>query len=218
MKIFKLLLLSIVFALVLVACGGGTTEEPEETDTAEVEEVAEEVEERQTIELFRFRNTGFATGTYVFVGEQEKEDILADENLSSSFALDGQQEDGTVNPAFVASTTPGEGFIPFFRLSSLATPGTFLFVSTEEYNGIFAEDSDQRDQWERQGFNEDGSEDIPEFYLLDGTTGSGTDFNRYQNNDNNTFLYAGPGESADIEADPNLSSLFTNQGFAFASL
>ena len=35
---------------------------------------------------------------------------------------------------------------------------------TEEYEEIFAEGSDQRDQWEPEGFDEMGN-DIPEFYL-----------------------------------------------------
>ncbi len=175
------------------------------------------IAESSTIELFRFRNTNFSTGTYVFVGEEEREAILANPDFNQTFALDGVEPDGSVNPAFTASTVPGEGLIPFFRLASLAVPGTFLFVSTGELNGIFAEGSDQADQWRREGFNESG-EDIPEFYLFDGAAGMGEDFNRFQNTQNNTFLFAGPFESNAIANDPNLSGLFTNQGVAFESL
>ena len=107
--------------------------------------------------------------------------------------------------------------IPFFRLNSLDTPGTFLFVSTAEYDAIFAEGSDQRDKWVQEGLDEDGN-DIPEFYLLDGSADRGIEFNRFQNIQNGTFLYAGPDETAAIENDPNLSSLFTNQGVAFESI
>ena len=171
----------------------------------------------QTIPLFRFRNTGFTSGTYVFVGTEERDSILADPNLSSSFSLDGVAGDGTINPAFVASTIPGENLIPFFRLASIDLPGTFLFVSTAEYNAIFAENSDQRDRWTRQGLDGNG-EDIPEFYLLDGAANRGVEFNRFQNSQNGTFLYAGPGETNAINADPNLSNLFVNQGVAFDSL
>ena len=87
----------------------------------------------QTIELFRFRNTTFDTGTYVFVGEQERDAILDNPDFNQTFELEGNG-----NPAFTASTTPGEDLIPFYRLASLDTPGTFLFVSTQEYQTIFA--------------------------------------------------------------------------------
>ncbi|ELS04988.1 hypothetical protein Xen7305DRAFT_00047250 [Xenococcus sp. PCC 7305] len=125
--------------------------------------------------------------------------------------------DGTVNPAFTASVVPGDNLLPFFRLESLTTPGTFLFVSTEEYNGIFAEGSPQRNQWRRQGFDPSG-QDIPEFYLFGAGSPTGTDFNRFQNLQNGTFLYAGPGETANINANPSLSSIFVDQGVAFRSL
>ena len=174
-------------------------------------------ESGNTLELFRFRNTTFDSGTYVFVGGAEKDAILADTNLSNTFSLDGEQADGSINPAFIARTTPGENLIPFFRLKSLDVPGTFLFVSTAEYNGIFADDSDQRDKWEQEGLDAEG-EDIPEFYLLDGASDTGTAFNRFQNTQNGTFLYAGEAETTAIENDPNLNSLFTNQGVAFNSL
>ena len=170
-----------------------------------------------TIELFRFRNTTFESGTYVFVGADEKDAILADENLSNTFSLDGLQDDGTVNPAFKASLEPGNDLIPFYRLKSLDVLGTFLFVSTGEYDAIFADDSDQKDKWEKEGKDSNGV-DIPEFYLLDGSADRGVEFNRFQNNQNGTCLYAGLGETEDIESDPNLSSLFTNQGLAFKSL
>ena len=188
-----------------------------ETLTVAVGDVGEELGLVQTIDLFRFRNTSFDTGTYVFVGEQEKNDILADENLSNTFSLDGEQEDGTVIPAFTASTTPGDGLIAFYRLKSLDVEGTFLFVAQQEYDGIFAEDSEQRDKWEPEGLNEAG-EDIPEFYLYDGSADTGTQFNRFQNTQNGTFLYAGEAETEAIESDDNLSNLFTNQGVAFKSL
>lgn len=169
------------------------------------------------IELFRFRNTTFDSGTYVFVGAEERDAILENPDFNQTFALDGVQDDGTVNPAFTASTTPGDDLIPFFRLASLAVPGTFLFVSTAEYDAIFADGSDQADQWLQEGTDEEGN-DIPEFYLYDGAADLGVEFNRFQNTQNNTFLYAGPGETEAIANDPNLSSLFNNQGVAFESL
>jgi hypothetical protein len=166
----------------------------------------------QTIELFRFRNTTFDTGTYVFVGAAERDAILANEDFSQTFELEGNG-----NSAFTASTEDGDNLIPFYRLQSIDTPGTYLFVSTQEYDAIFAPDSDQRDKWVQEGTDNNGN-DIPEFYLLDGSADRGTEFNRFQNTQNGTFLYAGPAETAAIENDPNLSDLFTNQGTAFESL
>ena len=169
------------------------------------------------IELFRFRNINFATGTYIFVGREERDAILADSDLSQSFELDGRNPDGSINPAFTASTQPGENLIPFFRLKSIDVPGTFLFVSTEEYNAIFAENSNQKDKWEIEGFDSEGN-DIAEFYVFGCGTGQGEQFNRFQNTANNTFLFAGSGETAEINSDPNLSSTFVDQGCAFESI
>ena len=100
----------------------------------------------------------------------------------------------------------------------MTRPGTFLFVSTAEYEFIF-DDPVQQEQWKKQGFaDEEETQDIPEFYLLDGSADTGTTFNRFQNLQNGTFLYAGPGETEAIDNDPNLSNVFVNQGVAFKSL
>jgi hypothetical protein len=170
-----------------------------------------------TIELFRFRNTTFDSGTYVFVGASERDSILSNPDFNQTFELEGRQGDDTINAAFTASTSPGEGLAPFYRLRSLGTPGTFLFASTEEYDAIFAEGSDQRDQWVQEGLDTEGA-DVPEFYLYGVGANEGTEFNRFQNTQNNTFLYAGPAETEAINSDPNLSATFTDQGVAFESL
>ena len=164
------------------------------------------------IGLFRIRNTAFDTGTYLFVGEAERDSIFRDPDLRRSFVLEGGG-----NRAFVASAEPTEDTIPLFRLRSLDTPGTYLFVSTEEYDAIFAEDSPQNDRWVKEGLNTEGV-DIPEFYVFDAGSGLGSSFNRFQNTTNNTFLFAGPEETSAITKDDNLSSLFINQGTAFESL
>ena len=188
-------------------------------DTFSVTVESDDEPSARTIELFRFRNKTFNTGTYIFVGEAERDFILNDENLSNIFSLDGVAEDGTVNPAFTANTVNGEGLIPFFRLESLSTPGTFVFVSTDEYDAIFAEDSNQSEQWKKQGFADEAqTQDIPEFYLRDGSADSGVVFNRFQNQENGTFLYAGGAEIDAIEDNPDLKSLFKNQGVAFKSM
>lgn len=170
-----------------------------------------------TIELFRFRNTTFDTGTYLFVGEQEREAIRDNPNLSDTFELEGVQEDGTINPAFTASREPGDDLEPYYRLLSLALPGTYLFAGQSEYDAIFAEDSNQRDQWEQEGLDSEGN-DVPEFYLYGSSEDRGPQFSRFQNTQNNTFLYAGPSETEAIESNPNFDDLFINQGDAFQSL
>ena len=199
---------------------GEPSENPEQdpTDNPTDEPENDLPDESNVIELFRFRNTGFDTGTYVFVGEQERDDILDEESLSNTFSLDGVGEDDIVNPAFRASLASGEDLISFYRLKSVEVPGTFLFVSDAEYDTIFAEDSEQRDKWEKEGLDEAGEEDVPEFYLLDGSASQGIEFNRFQNTQNGTFLYAGPAETEAIENNSSLSDLFTNQGVAFKSL
>ena len=185
------------------------TPEPSPEPTPEPEPGEEP--DPQTVELFRFRNTTFDTGTYIFVGEEERDDIQSNPDFNQTFELEG---DG--NAAFVASREEGDDLIPFYRLQSIDIPGTYLFVSTGEYNAIFAEDSDQQDKWIQEGL--DGEEDIPEFYLYGGSADRGTEFNRFQNTQNGTFLYAGPSETEAIENDSNFSDLFFNQGVAFESL
>ncbi len=165
-----------------------------------------------TIQLYRFRNTTFTTGTYLFVGEAEKDAILANPDFNQTFELEGNGR-----PAFTASTEPGDDLVPFFRLRSLDIPGTYLFVSTGEYNAIFAENSAQRNKWLPEGFDTEGI-DIPEFYLFGAGAGQGIEFNRFQNSQNGTFLYAGSSESIAINGNPNLSSIFIDQGTAFESI
>jgi hypothetical protein len=168
--------------------------------------------DEDTIELFRFRNTTFTSGTYLFVGVQEKDNIINNPDLNQTFELEGND-----NAAFTASNVPGEDLIPFYRIRSLDVEGTYLFVSTGEYDAIFAEDSDQRDKWVKEGLDPEGN-DVAEFHLYGANAGLGTEFSRFQNTQNNTFLYAGPEETQAIENDPDLSNLFTNQGVAFESL
>ena len=162
--------------------------------------------------LYRFRNTAFDTGAYLFVGEAERDNILSDPNLRNSFALEGNGD-----RAFVANSQPSDDTIPLYRLRSVDTAGTYLFVSTEEYNEIFAEDSNQRNKWIKEGLDSEGG-DIPEFYVYGAGADRGTEFHRFQNQANNTYLYAGEAETAAINSDPNLSNLFLDQGVAFESV
>ena len=85
---------------------------------------SDELPIENSIEFYRFRNTGFSTGTYLFTGEVERNAILGNSDLNQTFTLDGLTEDRLLNSAFVASTIPGDDFVPFYRLRSLAVPGT----------------------------------------------------------------------------------------------
>ena len=164
------------------------------------------------IQLFRFRNTTFNTGTYLFVGAEERDAILANPDFNQIFELEGNG-----SPAFTARTKLGDDLAPFFRLQSVDIPGTYLFVSQGEYDAIFADNSAQKDKWLKEGFDSQGV-DIPDFYLFGVGSGQGVEFNRFQNLQNGTFLYAGPSESSGINRDPNLLSIFIDQGIAFESI
>ena len=196
-----------LFGAALVSSRSDEDDEP----TTEPPITPEPLPEGQT-GLYRFRNTTYNTGTYIFVGEQERDNILNDSNLSQTFELEGNG-----SRAFVASSESGEDLIPLYRLRSLDVTGTYLYVSTEEYDTIFDDDSNQRNKWVKEGLDGEGN-DIPEFYVYGAGASQGTEFNRFQNLENNTYLFTGSEETAAIINDPNLSEVFFNQGFAFESL
>ncbi|VEP18891.1 conserved hypothetical protein [Hyella patelloides LEGE 07179] len=164
------------------------------------------------IGLYRFRNTNFETGNYLFTGRQERDNILNDPNLSRTFTLEGGG-----NRAFVASTQPDDDLIDIYRLRSVDIEGNYLYVSRREYDNIFDDDSDQRNKWIGEGLDTDG-EDIPEFYVYGAGANQGVQFNRFQNIETNNFLFANPSETEAINNDPNLSAIFVDQGVAFESL
>lgn len=184
---------------------------PDRIEDAEVIEGLDNLEEGEpdtTIDLFRFRNTNLDTGTYLFVGGVERDNILSNPELSETFELEGN--------AFEASVVEEDDLLGFYRLSSRDVEGTYLFVAQQEYDAIFDEDSDQRERWIPEGL--DGEEDVADFYLYGAGAGEGTVYNRFRNNNNGTYLFAGPPETANINNDPNLSAIFTDQGVAFESL
>lgn len=158
-------------------------------------------ESPETMEVFRFRNTSFSTGAYIFVGATERDRIQSNPDLNQTFELEGEG-----NSAFKASTVGGDDLLPFYRFQSTITPGTYIFVGESE----------------RQGINENFSESFIEeglaFHLYGAGTGQGVEFNRFQNNENGTYLFAAPEETTAISNDPNLSAVFTNQGVAFEAL
>ena len=174
----------------------------------------DDLSEQGLIELYSFRNITIDSDTHNFVGKEERDAILVNPDFNQTFSLENVAEDGAFNSAFVASVTPRSDLLPFYRLRSLDTPGTNLFVSTEEYNSIFIEGSEQRDKWVKEGINPEGV-DIPEFYLYGVGANQGIEFHRFQHLDNHTFLYADPELTATINSDPNMAATFINQGVAF---
>ncbi|MDJ0533793.1 MAG: hypothetical protein QNJ70_15105 [Xenococcaceae cyanobacterium MO_207.B15] len=170
------------------------------------------------IEMYRFRNTTHDTGTYLFTAHDERNAILGNTDFNQTFVMEGMTEDHHVNPAFIASLTSqddeGRDLEPFYRLQSVDVAGTYLYVGQAEYDTIFADGSDQQDKWVKEGLNDDGI-DIAEFYLYGVDAGVGVEFHRFQNTQNNGFLYAGPVETAIINNNPDLSDIFQDQGVAF---
>jgi sugar lactone lactonase YvrE len=159
--------------------------------------------------MYRFRNTSYQTGTYLFTGEEEKDSILANPDLNQTFVLEG--------PAFEVSFEAVEGLLPFYRLRSMEIPGTYLFAGQEEYNSIFAENSVQKDKWVKEGLDSNGN-DVPDFYVYGADSNQGQLFNRFRNQEDGGYLFAGTQESENILNNPSLANIFINEGPAFKAL
>jgi hypothetical protein len=168
--------------------------------------------------LYRFRNKNYSSGTYLFSGDEEANTILANPNLNQTFELEGNSNPPFGDtPAFKVSTESAEGLIPFYRLRSKEVVGTYLFVGLEEYSNIFSANSGQQDKWVKEGLDENGN-DVADFYLYGAASNEGVTFNRFRNQENGTYLFAGPTETNSIINDPNLSNVFMNEGVAFGAL
>lgn len=162
--------------------------------------------------MYRFKNTSYSTGAYLFVGEAEKNAIIANPSYNQTFKLEG---DG--NPAFQANLTPKDDLMGFYRLRSEEDPGTYLYVGSQEYNSIFSANSGQQNKWVKEGLDNNGN-DIPEFYAYGVGANEGIKFNRFQNKENGAYLFAGPAETTSILNNPSFANAFTNQGGAFEAL
>ncbi|VEP15361.1 putative Peptidylprolyl isomerase [Hyella patelloides LEGE 07179] len=173
----------------------------EQGDRFEDAEVIDGLENLNAIDLFRLRNTNFPTGNYIYVSATERDNIQSDPNLNQTFELEGNGE-----PAFKASTEDGDDLSAFYRFQSIDVPGTYVFAGESERQSI------------NENFSESFAEEGLAFYVYGAGTGEGIEFNRFQNNINNTFLFAGPEETANINSDSNLSEIFTDQGVAFEAL
>ncbi|MEM9271347.1 MAG: hypothetical protein AAGA80_00100 [Cyanobacteria bacterium P01_F01_bin.143] len=81
----------------------------------------------ELIPLFRFQSTQLP-GTYLFVGEAERNSINADPNLSSSF-----NEEGI---AFYVYGAGADEAAPFSRFQNSSVPGTYLYATGTEAANI----------------------------------------------------------------------------------
>ena len=81
----------------------------------------------ELIALYRFQNTQ-RPGTYLFVGEEERNSINADPNLSNSFTEEGIG-------FYVYGVGAGEE-TPFFRFQNSDVPGTYLYATGLEADNI----------------------------------------------------------------------------------
>jgi sugar lactone lactonase YvrE len=162
--------------------------------------------------MYRFRNTSYTTGAYLYVGEEERDSILANPNLSNTFVLEGGG-----NPAFQLSFEAVEGLLPFYRLRSIERLGNYLFAGQEEYDSIFAENSVQKDKWVKEGLDSNGN-DVPDFYVYGADSNQGQLFNRFRNQEDGGYLFAGTQESENILNNPSLANIFINEGPAFKAL
>ncbi len=139
--------------------------------------------------IYRFQNSD-VPGTYLFVGPQERDNILAN---FPNFVEEGF--------AFRVGVEAGDDLIPLYRFQSNIVPGTYLFAGEQESNNI------------RENFSESFTEEGLAFYVYGAGDGLGTDFSRFQNSDRpGTYLFATGEERDNIRANfPN----FMEEGLAF---
>ena len=142
--------------------------------------------------IYRFQSKTTA-GTYLFVGEQEKQNI--NQNFAHSFTEEGI--------AFHAAVEPNDELIPLFRFQSTQQPGTYLFAGEAERNSINADPNLSN------SFIEEGIA----FYIYGAGAGEATIFSRFQNSlVPGTYLYATGAEANNIR---NNLTHFIEEGMAF---
>lgn len=141
--------------------------------------------------LYRFQNSD-NLGTYLFVGEEEKQSIIAN---YPNFIGEGE--------AFKVAIAPDDDLIVINRFQNKDIPGTYLYAGEEESISIRAN---------YPNFVEEGIA----FYVYDANAGKGIDFYRFQNSQiPGTYIFVGEEERQNIIANfPN----FIEEGVAFEVL
>jgi Tol biopolymer transport system component len=138
--------------------------------------------------IYRFQNRN-VPGTYLFVGEQERQSILSN---FPNFVFEGQ--------AFQVAVEPGDNLIALNRFQNSSVPGTYLYAGEQESRNI------------RQNFPNFIEEGVA-FYVYGSDANLATDFYRFQNTSlPGTYLFVGDQERQSILSNfPN----FAFEGAAF---
>ena len=140
--------------------------------------------------IYRFQSNSMP-GTYLFVGEEERQNI--NQNFTDSFTEEGI--------GFYATDTPGDGLVAIYRFQSKAVPGTYLFAGEEEKQSINENFS--------KTFNYEGMA----FYIHPMGAGEETTYTRFQNSlVTGTYLYATGSEADNIRLN---YTNFIEEGGAF---
>lgn len=141
-----------------------------------------------TTPIYRFQNLN-QLGTYLYVGEEEKQNILGN--------FPEFKEEGL---AFQVGVERGDDLIPLYRFHNNNAPGTYLYAGESETDYI-------RDNFSH--FREEGIA----FYVYGVGSNQGTPIYRFQNlNQLGTYLYVGEEEKQNILINfPN----FQEEGLAF---
>jgi hypothetical protein len=127
--------------------------------------------------IYRFQNTN-EPGTYIYVGEQERQNILAN--------FPQFDEEGFT---FKVGVTPGDDLLPMYRFQNTNIPGTYAYVGAQERQNIILNFPHFRDEGVA-------------FYVYDSSANQGVDIYRFQNTAMlGTYIYVGEQERQNILAN-----------------
>ncbi|BAQ63278.1 Calx-beta domain-containing protein [Geminocystis sp. NIES-3709] len=142
--------------------------------------------------MYRFRSLD-TQGSYLYVGEEEKQSILA--NYSNNFIEEGL--------AFYVSDTLDDNLIAFNRFRNSSLPGAYIYAGEEETESI------------RSNYPQFIDEGIA-FYAYDVGSQMTDNIDRFQNSTGGAYLYTAQPETQNVIN--NYSNSFNLEGMAFESL
>jgi hypothetical protein len=138
--------------------------------------------------IYRLQNTN-VVGTYLYVGEQERQNIRAN---NPEFVEEGL--------AFKVGIAPGDGLIAIYRFQNMDIPGTYLYAGEEESISI----SQNNPNFVREGIA---------FYVYGADANQGEDIYRFQNSQLlGTYIFVGGQERENIRQN---FTHFIEEGPAF---
>jgi subtilisin-like proprotein convertase family protein len=148
-----------------------------------------EPEDLLETDIFRFQNEAIP-GTYVYVGNEEAE------NIRENF--DNFTEEGL---AFQVAVEPNDELMPMYRFQSIANPGTYLLAGEQERESI------------NNNFADSFTEEGLAFYVYGADSNLGETVYRFRNLEQpGTYLFATENERDNIIAN---YSNFIEEGAAF---